>query len=110
MKKWIAGTVLLSVIIGLAYYFFPEEELPADSKIDRLVVIKSQRIMKAYSNGKVIKTYHVSLWRSSGDKEAEGDKRTPEGGYTSNDRNPNSGYYKNLGVSYPNEQDRKQAR
>jgi len=40
-----------------------------------------------------------------GHKEFEGDKKTPEGIYTINDKNPNSGYYKNLGVSYPNAQD-----
>jgi murein L,D-transpeptidase YafK len=110
MKKWIVGILLLAAGIGFAYYFFPEQELPAGSKIDKLVVIKSGRVMKAYSNGKVIKTYYVSLGRNSGDKESEGDKRTPEGTYRINDRNPNSGYYKNLGVSYPNEQDRNEAK
>jgi murein L,D-transpeptidase YafK len=111
MKKWIVGILLLASGIGVAYYFFPEKELPADRKIDKLVVIKSKRIMMAYSNGKVIKTYHVSLGRNPiGDKASEGDKRTPEGTYRINDRNPNSGYYKNLGVSYPNEQDRNEAK
>ncbi|UKJ08530.1 L,D-transpeptidase family protein [Solitalea lacus] len=40
-----------------------------------------------------------------GDKQVEGDKKTPEGLYTINDKNSNSGYYKNLGISYPNQQD-----
>ena len=35
------------------------------------------------------------------DKEFEGDKKTPEGLYINNDKNPNSGYHKNLGISYP---------
>ncbi|MEL7146303.1 MAG: L,D-transpeptidase family protein, partial [Bacteroidota bacterium] len=31
---------------------------------------------------------------------------TPEGKYYINDRNPNSGYHLNLGISYPNKADR----
>src|SRR5690606_135040 len=63
-------------------------------------------IMEAYHNGQLIKTYTISLGANpAGDKEYEGDKRTPEGEYTINDRNANSGYFKNLGVSHPNEAD-----
>lgn len=40
-----------------------------------------------------------------GHKEFEGDKKTPEGVYRIDDKNPNSGYHKNLGVSYPNDAD-----
>lgn len=102
--------MLLMPGIALVYYFYPEKALPPGVKIDRLVVIKSRRVMEAYSNGKVIKTYRVSLGKQPlGDKQYEGDKRTPEGTYTINDRNPDSGFHKNLGVSYPDEQDRKEA-
>src|SRR5690606_14005940 len=37
-----------------------------------------------------------------GAKQLEGDNKTPEGTYRINDRNPNSDFHKNLGVSYPN--------
>lgn len=110
MKKWIIYTLLLVPGIALAYYLFPEKGLPADVKIDKLVVIKSRRIMQAYAGGKVIRTYRVSLGKQPlGDKQYEGDARTPEGSYTINGRNPNSGFHKNLGISYPNAQDRKEA-
>ena len=60
----------------------------------------------AYSNGQLIKTYKISLGKNPiGDKEFEGDKKTPEGIYFINAKNPNSGYYKNLGISYPDKQD-----
>ena len=39
----------------------------------------------------------------------QGDKKTPEGTYRVDGKNPHSRYYKNLGVSYPNAQDRKNA-
>jgi murein L,D-transpeptidase YafK len=105
--KKIFNTLLILIIITLViYYFFPEEKLPSDVKIDSLVIYKSKRELLAFSNGKLVKTYKISLGKNPiGDKEYEGDYKTPEGIYTINDKNPNSGYYKNLGVSYPNEKD-----
>ncbi|HPH46233.1 MAG TPA: L,D-transpeptidase family protein [Chryseolinea sp.] len=98
--------LLLTTGVLVIYYFIPEESLPSDLKVDKLVVIKSKRILEAYSNGQVIKTYTISLGRNPmGDKQFEGDKRTPEGNYTINDKNTKSGYHKNLGVSYPNSED-----
>lgn len=75
--------------------------------IDTLVVDKAERIMSAYAQGKLVKTYQIALgFTPKGHKQFEGDGKTPEGEYTINDRNPHSGYHKNLGVSYPNKQDR----
>ncbi len=84
------------------YYFFPEEKLSHNILIDKLVVYKSKRELLVYANGKLIKNYEISLGSQPvGDKEFEGDNKTPEGLYIINDKNPNSGYYKNLGISYP---------
>ena len=101
----------LLLLGGLAvYYFFPETKLPHGATIDRLVVYKSKRKMEAWSGSELLKTYTVALGKNPrGHKEYEGDCRTPEGIYNINARNPNSGYYKNLGVSYPNESDRAHA-
>ncbi len=85
------------------YYFYPEDKPLINTKIDKLVVFKSKRQLLAYSNGQLVKTYKISLGRHPiGDKEFEGDKKTPEGLYFINAKNPNSGYFKNLGISYPN--------
>lgn len=76
-------------------------------KIDKLVVYKSKREMQAYAQGKLVKTYPIALGRNPlGHKQFEGDKKTPEGVYYINDRNLNSTYYKNLGISYPNQEDK----
>ena len=95
------------LFLGLAvYYFYPENKLPDNIQINKIVVYKSKRQLLAYSNGKLIKTYKISLGNVPiGDKEFEGDKKTPEGFYIINDKNPNSGYHKNLGISYPNQED-----
>jgi len=64
----------------------------------------------AYSNGELQKAYKISLGRTPiGMKEFEGDKKTPEGIYFINDKNPNRGYHKNLGIFYPNKDDSENA-
>jgi murein L,D-transpeptidase YafK len=108
----ILGLTIGLIVLGLlVYYGFPEEKLPPSVQIDRLVVYKSKRQLLAYSNGKMVKMYTISLGRHPvGDKEFQGDKKTPEGVYVINDKNPNSSCYKNLGISYPNQNDIKRAR
>lgn len=103
--------MLFALSIVLAYNFWPEKELPSRFKIDYLLVEKSKKTMKAYSSGQLIKTYQVSIGKNpKGHKVFEGDNKTPEGIYFINDRNPKSGYHKNLGVSYPNETDKATAK
>ena len=106
ISKFIWLAIFLSFLGLTVYYFYPEEKLSADIQIDKLVVYKSKRQLFAYSKGHLIKTYKISLGRQPfGGKEFEGDKKTPEGFYFINDKNPNSGYHKNLGISYPNRGD-----
>lgn len=99
--------ILLAILLAIAvYYFYPEKKLPKGKIIDKIEVFKSKRKMFVYSDGKLLKTYTISLGRNPvGHKEVEGDFKTPEGIYEINAKNPNSGYHKNLGVSYPNEED-----
>lgn len=106
-KSKIIWLTILLIFMGLTvYYFYPADKLPTNTQIDKLVVLKSRRQLLAYSNGQIIKTYRISLGRRpDGDKQFEGDKKTPEGIYFINDKNPNSGYHKNLGISYPNKDD-----
>lgn len=88
------------------YYVYPSPKLPRGSVIDRLVVYKSKRRMEVWNGNTLLKTYTVSLGKNPvGHKEFEGDCKTPEGFYTINERNANSAYHKNLGVSYPNDKD-----
>ena len=110
-RKKIISLILLAALIATSvYYFYPEQKLPADATIDKLVVLKSERQLMAYANGKLIKTYKIALGRTPvGAKEIEGDRKTPEGYYIINDKNPNSAYHKNLGISYPNAEDIKHA-
>lgn len=104
--------ILLLIPIGVAvWYFYPDKPLPEGIVIDKLIVYKSKRKMEAYAEGRLIKTYAIALGKNPvGHKQFEGDNRTPEGVYTINARNANSDYHKNLGVSYPNETDKANAK
>lgn len=84
--------------------------LSKNTKIDALVVYKSERKLVAFSKGKLIKTYSIALGKSPvGAKQFQGDNKTPEGVYFINGRNAHSIAYKNLGISYPNKEDVKNA-
>lgn len=66
--------------------------------------------MYAYTKGNLVKVYSIAIGRNAvGDKEREGDKRTPEGSYYIDGKNPDSGYHKNLGISYPDKTDLQEA-
>jgi murein L,D-transpeptidase YafK len=104
--------LLLGIMAGLyyAYQSITKKSLPANIKIDKIIVYKSDHKLIAYSKGAIVKTYTIALGKEPiGDKQYQGDNKTPEGIYIINDKNPNSGYYKNLGVSYPNAADRREA-
>lgn len=106
IKKILKVIAVFTIAILLIYYYYPEHKLPSNSKIDSLIVYKSKRELLAFSKGKIVKVYKISLGGNpTGKKEFEGDKKTPEGTYFINGKNDKSGYYKNLGISYPNKQE-----
>ena len=95
----------------LVYAYWPEQSLPDGIMADKLVVYKSERKLEFWANHNLIKTYKISLGRNPiGPKEKQGDGKTPEGLYFISDKNPNSRFHLNLGISYPNEEDRKKSK
>ena len=102
----IIGVIAVAVWVWVGWRKAPYSKLPEGVKVDSLVVLKSARTMMAYAQGKHVRTYYIALGQQPiGHKEVEGDMKTPEGIYSINDRNPNSAYHKNLGISYPNDAD-----
>ena len=78
---------------------------------DHIVVLKAQRKLQLYRQGKLLKSYSIALGQVTvGPKTRQGDHRTPEGIYRIDSRNPRSRYHLALHISYPNEQDRARAR
>jgi murein L,D-transpeptidase YafK len=89
----------------------PERVRPEPQEADKVVVVKALRELRLLADGEVFRTYDVSLGREPvGDKLWEGDGRTPEGRYTLDFKNENSAFYRSIRVSYPNEQDWREAR
>jgi len=82
------------------------QSLPVDVRADRIVVAKAAREMVLLANGQVLKTYQIALGRNPvGPKEIEGDRKTPEGTYVIDFRNPESSYHRALHISYPGPED-----
>ena len=76
---------------------------------DRVVVYKAERKLLLLHDGYVERSYHVRLRLNPvGQKEREGDSRTPAGTYRLT-HNPRRDYYLSLKVSYPNEADLERA-
>ena len=74
----------------------------------RIVVHKSARKLKLYDGRKIVKTYNIVLGSSPvGDKQVEGDGRTPEGDFYVFVKNDKSSFTVSLGVSYPSTDDAK---
>jgi murein L,D-transpeptidase YafK len=81
-----------------------EKPLP-ELKNPSLVVKKKERLLQVFDDGKLIKTYKIALGRAPrGDKETEGDGKTPEGEFYVFTKNDKSKFFLSLGLSYPNEE------
>lgn len=78
---------------------------------DKVIVDKSERKLHLMRDGEAFRSFDIALGLAPvGDKEAEGDNRTPEGLYSLDLRNPNSDYFLSIRISYPNANDRTAAR
>ncbi len=74
----------------------------------RIVIKKEKRKLELLDGKKLIKTYSVALgFAPTGDKEKQGDGKTPEGEFYIFTKNNQSKFYLSLGVSYPNVEDAK---
>jgi murein L,D-transpeptidase YafK len=110
MKKMLFVLGLLTVFATLL--LFAEKpalkEVKINQPITKMKVIKSKKILMVYNNNKLLKTFSCSIGSEEiGQKQKQGDNRTPEGIYHITNRNNKSNYYKNLHINYPNQADKK---
>ncbi len=79
------------------------QELPTNIENPRLVVKKSERKLEFFDGETLLKTYNIVLgFAPAGDKEIEGDGKTPLGEFYVFTKNEESRFYLSLGLSYPN--------
>ncbi len=103
IRIWV---VLLGIAItlfsGFIWAHWPEPPLDARAQATEVVILKAERELILYSGNKPLKTYRVSLGKNPvGQKEKEGDRKTPEGVYVISGHNPKSAFHLSLHISYP---------
>lgn len=83
-----------------------EDFLRRKNMVNKVLVIKNERKMYLLKDKKIIKTYPISLGPNPiGQKEYEGDGKTPEGTYTLDWQKWNSSTLHSFHISYPNKLD-----
>jgi murein L,D-transpeptidase YafK len=74
-------------------------------EVTRVIVHKEARRMELWHHETLLEAFVIQLGNPVGHKERRGDRRTPEGEYIIDRRNPRSAFHLSLGISYPNEDD-----
>ena len=78
----------------------------AQNEVNAIWVKKSERKLHLLTNWKITHTFAISLGQNPiGHKQKSGDLRTPEGLYYIDRRNPDSRFFRSLGISFPNKND-----
>lgn len=77
-------------------------DVPERIEADRILVLKSERILHLLMRGAAVRSYPVRLGPNpAGPKIFALDGRTPEGEYVIDSRKRDSIYYRSLHISYP---------
>lgn len=104
---WCACMLILAVAGSLV---MTDDAGAGLAQVDKVLVVKSKRVLVLLSEGEILKTYKIALGgRPVGHKIERGDQRTPEGTYILDSRNPHSKYHLSIHISYPNDLDRENA-
>ena len=94
----------------IIFLFLFSFSLYAQNSIDMIIINKSQRVLYAVKDDKVIKKYDIAIGKNPiGHKLKEGDKKTPEGYYFIDGKNAKSKFFLSLHTSYPNFHDKRVA-
>jgi len=105
--RFLCRTIGLMLLIATAPAVLHAGEFPV---ADKVVIEKAARRLHLLQNGEPFRTFEIALGiRPVGDKKREGDFKTPEGSYQLDSRNQNSDYFLAIHVSYPNDEDRREA-
>lgn len=88
-----------------------EENFRLRNLVNKVLVVKSERKMYLQKDGKTIKTFPIALGPNPvGQKEYEGDGRTPEGIYTLDWQRWETSTFHSFHISYPNKIDSARAK
>ncbi len=97
--------------IAVVLLWQPELQAGEFPSADKVVIEKANRKLHLIKGGKPFRTFDIALGiRPIGNKQQEGDFKTPEGNYLLDVRNPNSEYFLSIHITYPNSGDVRSAR
>ena len=78
---------------------------------DNVIIEKAARKLYLLRGGEIFRAFDIALGIVPvGDKQREGDFKTPEGHYRLDRRNPDSDFFLSIRVSYPDNEDMAEAR
>jgi murein L,D-transpeptidase YafK len=101
-----AATAILFLGTPVRMQFIEKQKTLMKLDQPRLVVRKEARVLELYDGSRLVKTYSVVLgFAPEGDKEKEGDGKTPEGEFYVFTKNAKSQFHLSLGISYPAKDD-----
>lgn len=116
MKTLLRLLIYILLLISLGFFaasvFSPpvQVQLPPPpaltGEVDLIVIEKTARRMQLFQDGKPVRTYRIALgFAPDGDKDRQGDGKTPEGVFTIDRRNAASAFHLSLGLDYPRPED-----
>jgi murein L,D-transpeptidase YafK len=103
----VAATLFVAVSLLAAMRMQVMQNDPEPSSVvevvePRVVIRKKARTLELYDGERPIKNYGIALgFAPVGDKEKEGDGKTPEGDFYVFTKNPKSQFHLSIGLSYP---------
>ena len=84
---------------------------PLSGPIELIRIEKAARRMTLWQDGVAQRSYRIALgFAPTGDKQRQGDGKTPEGRFHIDRRNENSAFTLSLGLNYPRPQDQARAK
>jgi len=84
----------------------PQSQTAIIGTIDHVLIEKQARRMQLFQNGELVREYRVALgFAPDGDKDRQGDGKTPLGIYKIDRRNAQSKYTLSIGINYPKPED-----
>lgn len=120
MIRYLRLLLYLFLLVGLGFIaaslYSPPVPMPSPQPppltgtVDRIVIEKAARRMQLIQDGKAVRSYAIALgFAPEGDKQRQGDGKTPEGEFTINRRNAESAFHLSVGLDYPRPADRARA-
>lgn len=111
-RRWMIASGIALLGAGLLLLAWPGSADSAEAcDSPEIAVYKKEGLLELYCNAKLRRSMAATFGANPvGPKEKEGDEKTPEGNYTISSKVMSDRFYRFLGVSYPNAEDKKRGR